>query len=182
MSTESNFLELFYEVLFKPQNASERIKFLRQENSTQLFFYSILIVVLACLGLSALQGSLGALVPSIFAWLLTVIFFGLFAWLLRPKEVSIDFGSIFFFCAFAQAPLIFLGLSKIWETSAFPTTALTVFCLAWSIVLWGWAISHSLNLGGLKSTILVLTFLLAPFLIVFVLLLFLFVSLMTIFV
>jgi hypothetical protein len=158
-----DFPKLFYDVLFLPELASQKIKYLREENSTKLFFYSILILFLSSLGLAASQGSLGGAISSVLIWFTTVIFISLFAWLLRPREVGVDFGSIFFFLAFAQAPLIFLGLGKLWENSAFPTTGPTVLCFAWSLILWGWALANSLRIGSLKAGFLIALTLLLPF-------------------
>jgi hypothetical protein len=175
---EITFLKLFYDVLFLPSYAREEIKLLREYDSTRLFFYAVGIILFSALGLSAIGKSLNILIPSIIFWLFTVIFFGVLAWLFRPKEITVDLGLLFFFCAFAQTPLIFLGLGKLWEHSAFPTTGPTIICLAWSIILWGWSLNHALGIGKLKSAVLIVFALLAPFLFLAGLMVFLFVSLL----
>lgn len=169
-----SFFQLFYDVLFLPNQASEKIKFLRYSDSTKLFFYALGIIFFAALSFSSAKQDLNFLIYSIIIWFSTVILIALFAWLFRPKEIEVDFGLLFFFCAFAQSPLIFLGLSKLWENSLFPTTGPTILCLFWSILLWGWSFNHALSLGKLKSFFLLGFALLAPFLILLILIVSLF--------
>ncbi|MDX1921217.1 MAG: hypothetical protein SFU25_10855 [Candidatus Caenarcaniphilales bacterium] len=163
---EIGFLELFYNVLFKPTDAKILIKYLRDEASTKLFLYSVFSVILGAVGLSSYEGNISVIFNSVFTWLFTVLLVGLLAWLLRPKESSFDFGLVFFFCAFAQAPLIFLGLANLWKNSYFPTTIPSAACFLWSIILWIWAISNSLHIGNFKAVVLVVLTFVAPILIV----------------
>ena len=160
---QSGFLSLFYQVLFLPSQAAEQIKLLREKHSSKLFFYALGSLLLAGLGFSASQQSLNILIPSVFIWFATVLLFAFLGWVFRPQNIELDLGLLFFFCAFAQAPLVFLGLSKLWENSIFPTTGPTILCLIWSMILWGWALVHSLQISVFKSIILVFLALMAPF-------------------
>lgn len=168
------FLELFYSVLFKPSDAKILIKYLREEASTKLFLYSVFAVLLGSLGLSSYEGNISIIFTSVFSWIFTVFFIGLFAWLLRPKDLPFDFGLIFFFCSFAQAPLVFLGIANLWKNSYFPTTVPSSVCFLWSIILWIWAISNSLKIGNQKAIILVILTFLAPVILIFALFIMLF--------
>ncbi len=179
---EISFFQLFYDVLFLPSKASAEIKALRNYDSTRLFFYAIAIIFLGALSVSAGFQDLNFLISSVLIWFGTVILIALLAWLFRPKEVDIDFGLLFFFCAFAQTPLIFLGLSKLWENSLFPTTGPAILCLFWSIVLWGWSFHHALDLGKLKAFFLLGFALLAPFLILLILIISVFFMFLTAFI
>lgn len=181
-STEVGFLELFYETLFSPREASAKIKYLRETDSSKLFLYAIATVLLASLGLSSSEGSLGFVIQAGIVWLFQVLILGLLAWLFRSKDSDTDFGLIFFYCAFAQAPLIFLGLAKLWVNSAvLPTTVPSMFCFAWSIALWGWAVANSLRIGNFKAAILVLLAILAPLILIVGLLAFIIISVMSMF-
>ncbi|MFN5538560.1 MAG: hypothetical protein ACK481_00655 [Candidatus Melainabacteria bacterium] len=157
------FLELFYKTLFAPDQASQLIKDLREQDSTKLFFYSLLILLFSSLGISSAQGDFGLIFPIIIFWFILVSSLGLLAWHFRPNDRPLDFGLIFLFCAFAQAPLTLLGLAHLWASSAFPATAPSLLCHIWAICLWGWAISNSIQNGPLKSGFMLATALLLPF-------------------
>jgi len=160
---EGSFLELFYNTLFSPEAAAHQIQFLREAHSTKLFIYSVLIVLLSSLGLSVSEGGVGFIFQATVLWLLQVLLLTLLAWLFRPEGSKTDFGLVFFYCAFAQAPLVFLGLAKLWANSPLiPTTLPTVICFAWSICLWAWAISNSLQISNFRAGIIVLLAILAP--------------------
>ncbi|MDJ0625342.1 MAG: hypothetical protein QNJ31_03125 [Candidatus Caenarcaniphilales bacterium] len=157
-----SFLELFYNVLFKPNEAKTFIYYMREEDSLKLFFYSLAIVILSSMGLSSFEGNLNLILQSFISWLLIIFSLGLVAWLFRPKNSSFDFGLLFFFGAFTQAPLVFLGLAQLWANSYLPTTIPIFICYLWSTCLWVWAISNSLKVGNLKACLMVLLTFLAP--------------------
>jgi hypothetical protein len=156
------FLELFYSVLFKPKQARLLINHLKSEDSTKLFGYAVLCLALGALGIASYEGTFLTVFNSVITWLFTVLLIGLLAWVLRPKAEEFDFASIFFFCAFAQAPLAFLGLASLWKNSIFPTTVPSAICFLWSIMLWIWAISNSLQVGSLRAAVLVISAFLLP--------------------
>lgn len=174
-----SFLELFYNVLFKPQEARKLISYMREMDSLKLFFYSLTVVFLSSLALSAFEGSINFTIQSIVSWLLTIFSLGLVAWLFRPKEAEFDFGLLFFFGAFTQTPLIFLGLAKLWSNSYLPTTVPIFICYFWSTCLWIWAIANSLKVGNLKACLMVLLTVFAPFIALIILFVYLVSVLMT---
>ncbi len=160
------FLNLFYDTLFNPELAGQKIKLLRDDHSSNLFLYSILIIFASSLAQSVKDSSILAAIQYAIIWFFSVTFLCLLAWLFRrDKDKPVDFGLILFFCAFAQMPLFFLGIGKLWENSSFLASSIpTIICFAWSLVLWGWAIANSLEIGKFKAALMVLLGFLAPFL------------------
>ncbi len=178
-----SFLNLFYDTLFNPELTAEKIKLLRDDYSSNLFLYSISIVFVSCLAQSVKNSSIMVAVQYAIIWFFSAVFICLLAWLFRrDKDKPVDFGLILFFCAFAQTPLLFLGIGKLWENSSILASSIpTIICFAWSLVLWGWAIANSLEIGKFKAALIVLLGFLAPVLAALLLLFYLIIFFFSVF-
>ncbi len=160
---ELNFLNLFYDTLFRPNKVAEKIKANSKTNSGLLFTYSLLILCLTSFASYAQNGNLNNIILNIFIWFLNVATLNLFAWLFRPEGLDFDSVELFYFSAFAQTPLIFLGLTQLWADSSLKLTAFTALVYLWSICLWGWAFHHALVLKAKKVFFLALLVMVGPF-------------------
>jgi len=150
----TDFLSMFYEVLFRPGVAAQKIKYLRKNKSTTLFIYSLIVLLLGHCGASAYQDNLKYAIFSSLTWTVVWLMFSMVAWLFRSDEDEFDAGLLFCMAAFAQSPLIFLGACKLWATSILGAFFFKALFSLWSVGLCVWAISNGLKIRLFKALML----------------------------
>ncbi|MDX1918398.1 MAG: hypothetical protein SFT81_04585 [Candidatus Caenarcaniphilales bacterium] len=161
--SDYSFPRLFFDLLFAPGLAADKIQLLIQSNRAEVYIYGIFVLVTALLAQSSVKGNAGEVIWGFGSWLFLTCLIGLFGWLLRPDTQRFDFAQVMLFMAFAQAPLIFLGITHLWEISILKISLLNNLIYLWSICLLSWAISSSLQVSGFKAGTLIAVMILGPF-------------------
>jgi hypothetical protein len=157
------FIELFYKVLFSPNQAAFLIHQIRKDDSSGVFVSSLLSVLLSSLAWVSQEGSLSGIFSAVLSWFFSVVLIYCLSWLFGGEKREVEFSDVFVFCAFAQVPLIFIGVANLWSNSSLiPTSIPKIFIMLWSVLLWVWALSHSLKINRLKASMIVLFSFLAP--------------------